>query len=282
MPSLLIAKPDGQLIQEHTLDPRATVVIGRGIDCDVVVRSDRVSRHHVVIFEHDGKWYAVDLDSTAGMSFDEEPVEVHEFTLDRLWIRVGPVVVWLEDWVPRPQGPRPTMPSALEGVGSGMPRAGRDHEGVPFLQRADSPRPLFIHFRDTTSGDRRLFDFAEADRVTFGRNPACDLVVDTLETLDLHSLLYREGPLWKLLELQPIDRANEPDRRRRIRMLDGMPIRIGGLRGTVLIPEAVVQDGVANLSIGARLDDVEMTLTEPKGGDEDEFSPSKASNHPKP
>jgi len=282
MPSLLIAKPDGELLQEHTLDPRATVVIGRGIDCDVVVRSDRISRHHAVIFEHDGRWFAVDLDSTAGMSFDEEPVEVHEFTVDRLWIRVGPVVVWLEDWESHPPDSPPTMPPALEGVGSGMPRPGRDHEGVPFLQRADSPRPLFIHFRDPASGDRRLFDFAEADRVTFGRHPSCDLVVDTRETPALHSLLYREGPLWKLLELQPIDRTNEPNRRRRIRMLDGMPVRIGGLRGTVLIPEAVVQDGVANLSIGARLDDVEMTSSEPKAGNDDEFSPSEASNQPKP
>ena len=268
MPSLLIAKPDGELIQEHPLAPRDTVVIGRNADCDLVVRSDRISRHHVLIFEHHGRWLAVDLDSTAGLEFENTRVEVHEFTVDRPWIRMGPVIIWLEDWVPdetRTMPPRPPIP---EGVGAGMPIPGRDADGNSFLRSAPNPRPLFIYFRDTGSGDSRLFDFADVDRVTFGRGSDCDLVVNGPGILDLHSILYREGDLWKLLDLQLMDREQEPNRRRRIRMLDGMPVSLGDLRGTVLVPEGVIQDGVANLHLGARLTPENTGFTPQNGQNE--------------
>ena len=282
MPTLLIAKPDGALVRQHLLEPRSTVVVGRGEDCDLVVRSERISRHHALVFEHRGRWFAVDLDSTAGLALDDRPVEVHEFTPDRLWVRMGPLVVWLEDWVPEARTeamPRPIVP---DGVGAGMPIPGRDPEGIPFLRPARDPRPLFIHFRDPGSGDRRLYDFSNADRVTFGRDGGCDLVVDTAETLDLHGLLYREGPLWKLLDLQPIDRDREPNRRRRIRMLDGMPVRIGRLQGTVLVPEPVIRDGEVNLSIGLQLEDDHESSDREDGAGKDRISPAEPPNGEKP
>lgn len=281
MPNLLIAKPDGSLLQEHDLKPRSTLVLGRGADCDVVIPSERISRHHALIFEHHGRWFAVDLDSTAGLSFEDAPVEIHAFETARSWVAMGPVVLWIDDDVPPSNSDAPPPPPVPEGVGAGMPRSGRDVDGTPFLRHADSPRSLLIYFRDAGSGDSRLFDFADADRVTFGRDPRCDLVVDSPETLDLHCLLYREGPLWKLLDLQQIDRGREPERRRRIRMLDGMPVQIGRLKGTVLVPERVVRDGVANLSIGSRLDDGHDAKFTPPEPPNDVFSADERQNDPK-
>ncbi len=42
------------------------VVIGRGLDCDVMINSTRASRHHLALLFMDGRWMARDLDSANG------------------------------------------------------------------------------------------------------------------------------------------------------------------------------------------------------------------------
>ena len=54
--------------------PRPDIVIGRGSDCDVVLDSWTVSRHHACIRKEAGLWILEDLDSTNGSAVNGDPV----------------------------------------------------------------------------------------------------------------------------------------------------------------------------------------------------------------
>lgn len=50
-------------------------IVGRARDCDVVVNSSQVSRHHALLFRQDGQAYVVDLNSANGTAVDGLPVK---------------------------------------------------------------------------------------------------------------------------------------------------------------------------------------------------------------
>jgi hypothetical protein len=57
------------------LDPQAGVVrVGRGVDNDLVVRNQRVSRYHAQLRWVETSWLVYDLDSTNGTWVDQQPV----------------------------------------------------------------------------------------------------------------------------------------------------------------------------------------------------------------
>jgi diguanylate cyclase (GGDEF)-like protein len=58
-----------RLVLEHS-----PTLIGRGIDADVPIGSDAVSRRHAMIEHRDSGWVVVDLDSTNGTWVNDQPV----------------------------------------------------------------------------------------------------------------------------------------------------------------------------------------------------------------
>src|SRR6185436_5834154 len=52
----------------------AKTVIGRDLDCDIVLDDDRVSRRHAHLIFVDGAWWLADLDSKNGTTLQGLPV----------------------------------------------------------------------------------------------------------------------------------------------------------------------------------------------------------------
>jgi pSer/pThr/pTyr-binding forkhead associated (FHA) protein len=67
--------------QEHLLPPEAAV-IGRAVECDVVITSTRVSREHARLRRDGRKWFLEDLGSTNGTFLNDErlirPMELRD------------------------------------------------------------------------------------------------------------------------------------------------------------------------------------------------------------
>lgn len=84
--AFLIVQQERREIDRHELT--GPVVVGRGRDCDIVIRDSRVSRHHCRIEPTaDGGWRVQDLGSRNGIVIRGQ--QVAEATLadgDRLWL----------------------------------------------------------------------------------------------------------------------------------------------------------------------------------------------------
>ena len=66
------------------------VSIGRGVDNNIDLGDERVSRHHAVIWAEDGGWHVRDLDSANGTFLNHAPVTGSAALAAVLRIEVSP------------------------------------------------------------------------------------------------------------------------------------------------------------------------------------------------
>jgi hypothetical protein len=242
MPDLLVATSDGALLHSRPVTARATLVIGRSPNCHVVVSSERVSRHHAVIFEFAGAWYAVDLDSTAGLAVDEGPVRLHHFTKASPWVRMGPVVLWMDGAFD--EGPTRDVGSSRRA----MPIERRKEPAV--RTRADfvdppAPPPetdapaLLVAFRRRSDDALRLLDLAGADRLIAGGSHACDIILAG-DDAPMRSLFFRVGSKWAAVDLTDVQASESPGHRR---LGPGTRLDLGTVDATVLTAEPAISRG---------------------------------------
>lgn len=239
MPDLLVAKSDGSLLHTRPVAPRATLVIGRAPNCHVVVPSERASRHHAVVFEFAGEWYAVDLDSTAGLAADDGPRRLHHFTADAPWVRMGPVVLWIEgERDRRVPAVRPPMPIERRPEPAVRTRADFVDPSPP-PPATDAPS-LLVAFRRRGDGAMRLLDLAGADRVMIGGARQCDLILAD-DDHPMRSLFFRVGSKWVAVDLCRTRPGGETPGHRRLN--PGAAWDLGAVEAVVLAPEAAIPRG---------------------------------------
>lgn len=101
MPYVILADKLGEFLRRELRD---ATVIGRAVDCDIVVRDILLSRHHCRLEPFNGRWVAVDMGSKNGSRIGQEPLTKHVLS-DGDVIRMGKVQICFRDgpFVPAPQ-----------------------------------------------------------------------------------------------------------------------------------------------------------------------------------
>jgi hypothetical protein len=239
MPDLLVAKSDGSLLHSRPVGPRATLVIGRSPNCHVVVPSERASRHHAVVFEFDGEWYAVDLDSTAGLQSEDGPRRLHHFTNERPWVRMGPVVLWIDGERPRSGSGSPrSLP--IKKRREPVVRIRTDFVDPPAPPPATDAPSMLVAFRRRSDDVLRLLDLAEADRLVIGGSRGCDVMVPGDPT-PMRSLFFRVGNKWVAVDLTRTAPAEDTPGHRRL--TPGTRWDLGPVEAVAMSPEPAICRG---------------------------------------
>lgn len=254
MPDLLVAQPDGSLLHSKRVGHRATVVIGRHPESGIVIPDDRISRRHAVVFEHEGGWYAVDLDSKAGLDTPIGRATIHRFDPSDAWVSLGPVVIWAEG-ISKPVPSRPPMP--IRRSTEPILRTRDDFVDRALHGTATDSKPLLLacRSRDSRRQEFRVLDLGGADRVLIGRDPSCDIVVADDAVPDLAWLIIRENRRWAVIDLREIRREAVPPKRRR-RLASGTTIDVGPVLITATSVEPAVprRDETSEDGFGDQLD----------------------------
>ena len=239
MTDLLVAKPDGYLLHSKRVGSRATHVIGRHPKSEIVISHDRISRRHALVFEHESNWYAVDLDSKAGLESPSGPTKMHRFDPKEAWVNLGPVVIWVDGMTPPipSRTPTPIQRQKPPVVRTRADFVDRDLEIPPPKELI----PLILACRSTNPAqpEIRLLDLSESDRVLIGRDPTCDLVIEDESVADLAWLLYRENGHWTMADLREDPDHGEP-LVRRSRLQTGNTITAGSVLITVASLESAI------------------------------------------
>ncbi|KAF0107237.1 MAG: winged helix family two component response transcriptional regulator [Anaerolineaceae bacterium] len=81
---------------EHILPPESAV-IGRAVECDVVIASARVSREHARLRREGRKWFLEDLGSTNGTFLNDERIPRPMELRDGDQISIGEVIFTFHD-----------------------------------------------------------------------------------------------------------------------------------------------------------------------------------------
>jgi hypothetical protein len=239
MPDLLVAKSDGSLLHSRPVGPRSTLVIGRAPNCQVVVPSERASRHHAVVFEFNGDWFAVDLDSTAGLEIEQGPLRIHRFTAESPWARMGPVVLWIDR--SRDRGvspPRRPLPIKRREEPVVRNRADLVDPGAP--PPPSDGASLLVAFRRKQDGAIRLLDLAEADRLIIGGDPACDILIPGDQT-PMRALFCRVGSKWVAVDLGRTEAGGNQFGHQRL--AEGTCWDLGTVEAIPLTPEFAIPRG---------------------------------------
>ena len=232
MPELLVSKASGDLLLSQPLQPRTLLTLGRSERSTIVIPDDRTSRHHAVLFEHQGRWHLSDLGSKAGLENDAGKVTCHRFETDESWVKMGPVILWLTD-PPEPEtGPDP-RPVELE-IEPPFRIAAEFLRDDPPPVPASDPLPLLLAGHSNASPTVRLLDLGDAPRILVGRSGHADLVIDDPAVSPLHAVIYREEDRWAIADAGSETGLRANGRRWLRKILEpGTRLEFGG---TTLVP----------------------------------------------
>ncbi len=239
MPDLLVAKADGSLLHSRPVGPRATLVIGRSPNCHLVVPSERASRHHAVVFEFSGEWYAVDLDSTAGLEAEDGPRRMHHFTAEAPWVRMGPVVLWIDGEHDRRRSPSGRA-IPIERRREPVVRTRVDFVDPPAAPAAVESPSLLVGFQRRSDGELRTLDLSGVDRLMIGGSSDCDVILPD-RTRPMRAMFFPLGSKWVAVDL---DENREPQEKAGHRRLGpGVRWDLGSVEAFVLTPEPAIFRG---------------------------------------
>ncbi len=80
----IIQVDGGKTIRRKWPKEKETMVVGRGDDCDIVVKDKKVSQEHLSIQDlSEGRFLVKDLDSTNGIRYKGEEIEKQEISLNQ-------------------------------------------------------------------------------------------------------------------------------------------------------------------------------------------------------
>jgi hypothetical protein len=205
----------------------------------VVVPSERASRHHAVVFEFAGEWYAVDLDSTAGLEVEGGPLRMHHFTSDAPWVRMGPVVLWIEgDRGRAPASRRRSLP--IQRKTEPVVRTRADFVDPPAAPPPTDSPGLLVAFRRRRDDAIRLLELAGADRVMIGGGVDCDIVLPDDDS-PMRSLFFRLGSKWVAVDLRRTTTSEETPGHRRLS--PGVRWDLGPVEAIALAAEPAISQG---------------------------------------
>lgn len=192
MPDVLISNVDGETLAEMPLQSTCALTIGRSEGNDVVVNTDSISRRHVLLFDHDGRWFAADLGSKTGLSDPSGSTRFHEFTSDEAWVRMGPAFLWVVGSKPPPKPERPSLHADAPTSPVHLAREfTRPIQELP--KSVELPLPCHLVFQEDNGPAMRMLDLTHVGRLTIGRGRTCDLVIDDPAVSRLHCVIYREA-----------------------------------------------------------------------------------------
>lgn len=240
MPDLLVSNADGETIAECPLQPRTALTVGRSDGNDLIVPVDSVSRRHVLVFDHAGKWFAADLGSRRGLENDQGSTRFHAFTSDDSWVQMGPAYLWLVGAPPPPARVcTPLIPTAQPSAVN-LPYDFAKPE-TEFPHASATPNPFFLAFSRKNEPTSRLIDLTLVDRLIIGRDPSCDLVIDDPNVSRLHAVIYREGRRFVIADAGS-SKGLRADGTRwlRKRLEAGTLLQFGDVAARVVAPESPV------------------------------------------
>ena len=214
----LVLSLAGGVRQEFTLS-KASVTIGRASTNDIVVRDDKVSRTHIRVERGDDGFAVVDLGSVNGVQVNGVRVARAVLAHGDV-VAIGDSVFRFEAVVPEPDLDV-TRIDTIEDLKATLP-------GLPLsmvLEDASLPR-VAIHTAE------RTWEVAlVGDRLTIGRAPDNDIVLDSPVVSRAHAVLERRSDGFVLRDLNTANGTWVRSQRiSRQPLADGETFQIGGAR----------------------------------------------------
>ena len=239
MADLLISNVDGDTLAETPLGSRCAITIGRSEGNDLVINNDSVSRRHVLVFDHDGTFYATDLGSKTGLCDEQGATRFHAFTSKDSWVRMGPAFLWVVGAATQQQQERPSLHA--DSPASPIHLA-REFSKPPEMMPRSVENPLPCHLVFQENGNAiRLLDLTHVGRLTIGRGRSCDLTIDDPAVSRLHCLIYREGSRFFIADAGSSQGLRaDGSRWLRKRLETGTLLQFGRITARVLAPESPV------------------------------------------
>ncbi len=258
-PDLLISNADGKTLAQTPIEFGTTVTIGRSQRNGISIDQPSISRHHVLIFDHDGEWYASDLGSKLGLGNQHGASRFHHFATQNDWVRMGPTFIWVMGMARSHQQNRPSL---LPGTPECRVQLGREFGRPPSAseKNTDEICNLQLIFQENQGAVIRVIDLAHVRHLTIGRSRNCDLVIDDPKVSRLHCVLYREGKRFFIADAGSSQGLRvDGNRRLRKRLETGTLLQFGTISAQVSIPESPRQiDGETSAHLKREIDDIDL------------------------